>query len=223
MHEAELKVTSAGKHWEELELIEASTLVRELTRTLEAGRSVPMHSPWPAFTASWRRSPSWSPPPRCAPPRRCAQARPRQAPRPLGGRKFHLSTKKNDAKRDRDRDGAPTSSSITIRLVAGGKLTAGLAIDCSGGDSSGAATPATTRRRTPPTTPRPTTPATSPRTAGQDAPADDSSDAAVRPEFHRRPDLRRELAEARLARPRGDSSTAPAEPGGHRRHARPAR
>ena len=135
-------------------------------------------------------------------------------------RKFHLSTKKNDANRDRDRDGlsnygeyrvahepaqeglgprrtprrprgydrdtrtreirfgfkprdrdsdddgtkdgkenagkitALTGSSITIRLAAGGKLNAGLAIDCSGGDSSGAATPATTRRRTPPTTRR---------------------------------------------------------------------
>ena len=110
-------------------------------------------------------------------------------------RKFHLSTKKNDANRDRDRDGlsnyreyrshtnprkkdtdrdglkdgaerrfgfkprdrdsdddgtkdgkenagkitALTGSSITIRLAAGGKLHAGLAADCSGGDSSGAA------------------------------------------------------------------------------------
>jgi hypothetical protein len=110
-------------------------------------------------------------------------------------RKFHLSTKKNDAKRDRDRDGlsnyreyrshtnprkkdtdrdglkdgaerrfgfkprdrdsdddgtrdgkenagkitALTGSSITIRLAAGGKLNAGLAVDCSGGESSGAA------------------------------------------------------------------------------------
>jgi hypothetical protein len=110
-------------------------------------------------------------------------------------RKFHLDTKKNDAKRDRDRDGlsnyreyrshtnprkkdtdrdgledgaerrfgfkprdrdsdddgirdgrenagkitALTGSSITIRLAAGGKLNAGLAADCSGGDSSGGA------------------------------------------------------------------------------------
>ena len=110
-------------------------------------------------------------------------------------RKFHLSTKKNDANRDRDRDGlsnyreyrshtnprkkdtdrdglkdgaerrfgfkprdrdsdddgtrdgkenagkitALTGSSITLRLAAGGKLNAGLAIDCSGGDSSGGA------------------------------------------------------------------------------------
>jgi hypothetical protein len=110
-------------------------------------------------------------------------------------RKFHLNTKKNDAKRDRDRDGlsnyreylshtnprkkdtdrdglkdgaerhfgfkprdrdsdddgtrdgkenagkitALTGSSITLRLAAGGKLNAGLAIDCSGGDSSGGA------------------------------------------------------------------------------------
>jgi hypothetical protein len=110
-------------------------------------------------------------------------------------RKFHLSTKKNDANRDRDRDGlsnyreyrshtnprkkdtdrdglkdgaerrfgfkprdrdsdddgtrdgkenagkitALTGTSITIRLAAGGKLNAGLAVDCSGGDSSGAA------------------------------------------------------------------------------------
>ena len=110
-------------------------------------------------------------------------------------RKFHLNTKRNDAKRDRDRDGlsnyreyrshtnprkkdtdrdglkdgaerrfgfkprdrdsdndgtkdgkenagkitALTGSSITIRLAAGGKLNAGLAADCSGGDSSGAA------------------------------------------------------------------------------------
>jgi hypothetical protein len=110
-------------------------------------------------------------------------------------RKFHLDTKKNDAKRDRDRDGlsnyreyrshtnprkkdtdrdglkdgaerrfgfkprdrdsdddgtrdgkenagkisALTGSSITLRLAAGGKLNAGLAIDCSGGDSGGGA------------------------------------------------------------------------------------
>jgi hypothetical protein len=110
-------------------------------------------------------------------------------------RKFHLDTKKNDAKRDRDHDGlsnyreyrshtnprkkdtdrdglkdgaerrfgfkprdrdsdddgtrdgkenagkitALTGSSITLRLAAGGKLNAGLAIDCSGGDSSGSA------------------------------------------------------------------------------------
>lgn len=110
-------------------------------------------------------------------------------------RKFHLNLKKNDAKRDRDRDGlsnlreyrshtnprkkdtdrdglkdgaerrfgfkprdrdsdddgikdgrenagkitALTGSSITLRLAAGGRLNAGLAIDCSAGDSSGAA------------------------------------------------------------------------------------
>jgi hypothetical protein len=110
-------------------------------------------------------------------------------------RKFHLDTKKNDAKRDRDRDGlsnyreyrshtnprrkdtdrdglkdgaerrfgfkprdrdsdddgtrdgkenagkitALTGSSITLRLAAGGKLNAGLAIDCSSGDSSSGA------------------------------------------------------------------------------------
>jgi hypothetical protein len=109
-------------------------------------------------------------------------------------RKFHLNTKKNDAKRDRDRDGlsnygeyrshtnprkkdsdhdglkdgkerrfgfkprdrdsdddgtkdgrenagkiiALSGSSITIRLAAGGRLTAGLATSC-GDDSSGAA------------------------------------------------------------------------------------
>jgi hypothetical protein len=107
-------------------------------------------------------------------------------------RKFHLDTKRNDAKRDRDRDGlsnyreyrshtnprkkdtdrdglkdgaerrfgfksrdrdsdddgtrdgkenagritALTGTSITLRLAAGGKLNAGLAINCSGGDTS---------------------------------------------------------------------------------------
>ena len=216
-------------------------------------------------------------------------------------RKFHLNTKKNDAKRDRDRDGlsnyreyrahtnprkkdsdrdglkdgaelrfgfnprdrdsdndgtkdgkenagkitALTGSSITIRLAAGGKLTAGLAIDCSGGDSSGAATPATTRRRTRPTTRRPTTADDDP-SADDDDPDDDADGydlsppprrttpptttrqrrglrRAVRPGVRRRPDVRRELAEARLARPRGDGRPLRAEPGGHRRRSSSAR